>query len=100
LCGGELPGAGTYVAPSLNHAGCVITTSGVFSFLFSSLGGMSCGSASIGGAGNKGTSCHAQSLAATNCVTEQLGWLAVESLFMSCSISWMASLIDNFIFWI
>ena len=34
LCGGGLPGAGTYVAPSLNHAGCVITTSGVFSFLF------------------------------------------------------------------
>jgi len=32
--GGGLPGAGTYVAPSLNHAGCVITTSGVFSFLF------------------------------------------------------------------
>ena len=26
--GGGLPGAGTYVAPSLNHAGCVITTSG------------------------------------------------------------------------
>jgi hypothetical protein len=24
-------GAGTYVAPSLNHAGYVITTSGVFS---------------------------------------------------------------------
>jgi hypothetical protein len=33
---GGLPGAGTYVAPSLNHAGCVITTSGVF-FLFRSL---------------------------------------------------------------
>ena len=29
-----MPGAGTYVTPSLNHAGCVITTSGVFSFLF------------------------------------------------------------------
>ena len=28
-CGG-LPGAGTYVISSLNHAGCVITTSGVF----------------------------------------------------------------------
>ena len=28
-CGG-LPGAGTYVAPSLNLAGCVITSSGVF----------------------------------------------------------------------
>jgi len=39
--------------------------------------------------------CHAQSLAATNHVTEQLSWLAVESFFMSCSISWMASLIDN-----
>ena len=37
----------------------------------------------------------AQSLAATNRVTEQLNWLTVESLFMSCSISWMASLIDN-----
>jgi hypothetical protein len=34
LRGGGLPGAGTYVAPSFNHAGCVITTSGVFSFLF------------------------------------------------------------------
>jgi len=41
------------------------------------------------------TACHAQSLAATNRVTEQLSWLAVESFFMSCSISWMASLIDN-----
>jgi hypothetical protein len=39
--------------------------------------------------------CHAQSLAATNRVTEQLNWLTVESFFMSCSISWMASLIDN-----
>jgi hypothetical protein len=39
--------------------------------------------------------CHAQSLAATNRVTEQLSWLTVESFFMSCSISWMASLIDN-----
>jgi hypothetical protein len=34
IVGGGLPGAGTYVAPYLNHAGCVITTSGVFSFLF------------------------------------------------------------------
>ena len=34
LRGGGVPGAGTYVAPSFNHAGCVITTSGVFSFLF------------------------------------------------------------------
>jgi hypothetical protein len=34
LRGGGLPGAGTYVAPSLNHAGCVITTSRVFSFSF------------------------------------------------------------------
>jgi len=32
LRGGGLPGAGTYAFPSLNHAGCVITTSGVFSF--------------------------------------------------------------------
>jgi hypothetical protein len=32
-----LRGAGTYVAPSLNHAGCVITTSGVFYFLFFAL---------------------------------------------------------------
>jgi len=39
--------------------------------------------------------CHAQSLAATNRVTEQLNCLTVESFFMSCSISWMASLIDN-----
>ena len=39
--------------------------------------------------------CHAQSLAATNRMTEQLNWLTVESFFMSCSISWMASLIDN-----
>jgi len=44
---------------------------------------------------NSLTICHAQSLAATNRVTEQLSWLAVESFFMSCSISWMASLIDN-----
>jgi len=29
--GGGLPGADTYVAPSLNHASCNITTSGVFS---------------------------------------------------------------------
>jgi len=36
-----------------------------------------------------------QSLAATNRVTEQLNWLSVESFYMSCSISWMASLIDN-----
>jgi len=41
------------------------------------------------------TACHAQSLAATNRVTEQLSWLAVESFIMSCSISWTASLIDN-----
>jgi len=34
-------------------------------------------------------------LAATNRVTEQLNWLTVDSFFMSCSISWMASLIDN-----
>jgi hypothetical protein len=34
-------------------------------------------------------------LAETNRVTEQLNWLTVESFFMSCSISWMASLIDN-----
>jgi hypothetical protein len=34
LRGGWLPGVGTYVTPSLNHAGCVITTSGVFSCLF------------------------------------------------------------------
>jgi len=39
--------------------------------------------------------CHAQSLAATNRETEQLNWLTVDSFFMSCSISWMASLIDN-----
>ena len=32
--GGGLPGAGTYVAPYLNHAGCVFTSSGFFSFLF------------------------------------------------------------------
>jgi hypothetical protein len=31
--------------------------------------------------------CHAQSLAATNRVTEQLNWLTVESFFESCSIS-------------
>jgi hypothetical protein len=41
------------------------------------------------------TCCHAQLLAATNRVTEQLNWLTVESFFMSCSISWMASLIDK-----
>ena len=40
-------------------------------------------------------SSHAQSLAAMNRVTEQLSWLAVDSFFMSCSISWMVSLIDN-----
>ena len=40
-------------------------------------------------------SCHAQSLAVTNRVTEQLNWLTVESFYTSCSISWMASLIDN-----
>jgi hypothetical protein len=28
-------------------------------------------------------------------VTEQLSLLAVEGFLMSCSISWMASLIDN-----
>ena len=40
--------------------------------------------------------CHAQSLAATNRVTEQFGWrLTVESSYLSCLISWMASLIDN-----
>jgi len=33
--GGGLPGAGTYVTASLNHASCVISTSGVFSFLAS-----------------------------------------------------------------
>jgi len=37
LRGGGLPGAGTQVTPSLNYAGCVITTSGVFSFSFSFL---------------------------------------------------------------
>ena len=40
----------------------------------------------------KKVACHAQSLAATNRVTEQLNWLTVDSFFMSCSISWMASL--------
>ena len=39
--------------------------------------------------------CHAQSLAETNRVTGQLNWLTVVSFFMSCSITWMASLIDN-----
>jgi hypothetical protein len=39
--------------------------------------------------------CHAQSLAATDRVTEQSSWLTVESFFMSGSISWIASLIDN-----
>jgi hypothetical protein len=34
-----LPGADTLVTPSFNHAGCVITTSGVFSFLFCKNGG-------------------------------------------------------------
>ena len=34
LRGGGLPGAATYVTPSLNHAGCVISTSGVISFFF------------------------------------------------------------------
>ena len=33
LRGGGLPGVGAYVAPPLNHAGCVINTRGVFSFL-------------------------------------------------------------------
>ena len=32
LRGGGFPGAGTYVALSLNYAGCAITTNGVFSF--------------------------------------------------------------------
>jgi hypothetical protein len=32
-------GAGTYVTPSLNHAGCVITTSGVFFFFAFFMGG-------------------------------------------------------------
>jgi len=32
LRGGDLPGVGTNVTPSLNHAGCVITTSEVFFF--------------------------------------------------------------------
>ena len=32
--GWGVSGAGTYVAPSFNHAGCVISTSGAFSFLF------------------------------------------------------------------
>ena len=41
------------------------------------------------------SACHAQSLAATNRVTEQLNWLTVESFYMSCSISWMASLVDK-----
>ena len=36
--------------------------------------------------------CHAQSLAATIFVTEQLSWLSVESFYLSCSISWI---IDN-----
>ena len=35
---GGLPGAGTYVTPSLNHAGCVINTSGVFFLYFSFAG--------------------------------------------------------------
>jgi len=35
LRGGGLPSAGTFVNPSLNHAGCVITNSGAFSFSFS-----------------------------------------------------------------
>ena len=39
--------------------------------------------------------CHAQSLAETNRVTDQLNWLTVKSFFISCSISWMASLINN-----
>ena len=44
--------------------------------------------------------CHAQLLAVTNRVTEQLSWLTVESFFMSCLISWMASLIDDLMLWI
>jgi hypothetical protein len=46
-------------------------------------------------AGCLGGACHAQSLAATNRVTEQLYWLTVDESFFMCSISWMASLIDN-----
>jgi hypothetical protein len=34
-----LPGAGTYVTPSLNHAGCVITNSEVISFSYLFLSG-------------------------------------------------------------
>ena len=34
LRGGGLSGARTYTTPSLNHAGCVITTSRVVSYLF------------------------------------------------------------------
>jgi hypothetical protein len=30
----HLPGAGIYVAPSLNHAGCVLTTSESFLFFY------------------------------------------------------------------
>jgi len=30
-----MPSAGTHVAPSPNHADCVITTSGLFFFFFS-----------------------------------------------------------------
>ena len=40
--------------------------------------------------------CHAQSLAATNRVTEQLSWWTIDNFYLSCSISWMASLIGNF----
>jgi len=42
--------------------------------------------------------CHTQSLAATNRVTEQLNWLAVESFFTSCSISWMASSLIDYLY--
>jgi len=38
VCGGGLPGAGFYVTPSLNHAGCVITTFLFFVFSFSFCG--------------------------------------------------------------
>jgi len=46
--------------------------------------------------------CHAQSLAATDCLTKQFSWLTVESFYLSCSKIWMASLIDNLLsseFW-
>jgi len=43
LRGGGLPGPGAYVTPSLNHAGCVITTSESFLFLFLFFKGFSMG---------------------------------------------------------